>query len=157
MCHSVCPSKPYYPYMFICKALLQWLIRLVWGLWLQLHYQYQIPTRNPLRQPVVALCHRNPTALRLFHVLQELIDEVDVGEVQFKAQDTSLGGSWVGQSASFLASTRPGWALQHYPSESLSALASKRQGQLSYSHALGAGVTYTHTSTSISSVMPSQG
>ena len=50
------------------------------------------------------MCCRDPEAVvlhdSLFHVLQKLIDAVDVGMGQLKALDLGLGDSWVGQPAS---------------------------------------------------------
>ena len=54
-------------------------------------------TRTPLRYPVVALCHRDLTALAMqnwpLHVLQQFISGADVGVGQLKALDLGLGGS----------------------------------------------------------------
>ena len=67
---------------------------LVRGLWFLLHYQYWILT---VRYPVVALCHGDPVALELqdwsLHVLQQIIDGVDVGAGQLRDLDLGLGGS----------------------------------------------------------------
>jgi hypothetical protein len=51
------------------------------GLWLLLHYRYQIFTGTPLTYPVVALCHGDLAVTDLkdwpLHMLQQSIDEVD--------------------------------------------------------------------------------
>jgi hypothetical protein len=61
------------------------------GFWLLPPYQYQILTGTPLRCPVFALGHRDPTALSLqdqpLHELQEFIDGVLVEVGQLKALD----------------------------------------------------------------------
>ena len=65
------------------------------GFWLLPPYQYQILTGTPLRCPVFALGHRDPTALSLqdqpLHELQEFIDGVLVEVGQLKALDLGLG------------------------------------------------------------------
>ena len=61
VCHSESHSILFCPHFFACKCSLQWVISLVQGLWLLLHYQYQILTRTPL----FALCHGDPAALNL--------------------------------------------------------------------------------------------
>ena len=59
---SVSHSIPFCPHFFACKCSLQWVIGLVWGLWLLLHYQYWILIRTPLG---VALYHGDPAPLVL--------------------------------------------------------------------------------------------
>jgi len=64
---------------------------LIKDLRLLLHPPYWILTGTPLRYPAVALCHRDFAALDLqgrpFQMLQQFIDEVDVGVGQLKALD----------------------------------------------------------------------
>ena len=73
--HNVSHSRPFWPHIFICKCLLQWVIGLIQGFWLLLHNQYWIFMGTLLRYPVVALCHRDLPALDLqnkpFHTLQQ--------------------------------------------------------------------------------------
>ena len=69
----------------------------VQGLWLLLHYEYWILTRTPLGYPVVALCCGDPVTLNLqdwpLHILQQLIDGMDVRVGQLRALDLVLVGS----------------------------------------------------------------
>lgn len=55
--------------------------------------------------PVAALCHGAPAALDLqvmsLHMLQQFIDEVDVGVGHLTVLVLGPSGSWVDQSASF--------------------------------------------------------
>ena len=119
VCHSVSHSISLCPHIFTCKCSLQWVIGLVWGLWLLLHYQSWILTKSPLGYPAVALCHEDPAALDLqdwsLHTLQQFIDRVDVGVGQLKALNLGLGGSWVVQLTSSPAPISPVQALQHCP------------------------------------------
>lgn len=56
-----------------------------------------IPTGTPLGYPVAVLCHGDPAALYLqiwpLHMLQQFIDEVDVGVGQIIALVLGLGVS----------------------------------------------------------------
>ena len=60
---EVCHCLPFSPYTFICNCSLKWIISVVWGLWLLLHYQYWILTETPLGSPVGALCCGYPASL----------------------------------------------------------------------------------------------
>lgn len=65
----------------------------------------------PLGFPVVVLCHGDPVVLDLsvhpLHILQQLIDCVDIGVGQLVALVLGLGSSWVGQLTSFPSSLLP--------------------------------------------------
>lgn len=64
--YSVSHIIPFCPYFFTWKCSLQWLIGLVWSLWLLLFYQYRNLTEKPLRYPVVTLCHRDSVVHGVF-------------------------------------------------------------------------------------------
>ena len=118
VCHSVSHSIPFCSYIFTWKCSLQWVIGLVWRLWLLLHHQYQILTRTPSQISSSSLCHRDPAALDLYsqslYAFHQFIDGVDVGMGRLKALD--LGSSWVPTQPS--SSPKPSpleWTLQHCP------------------------------------------
>jgi hypothetical protein len=83
---------------------LQWVIGLIWDLWLLWHHQYQVLIRTPLGYPLVALCHGDPAALEQqawpFHMPQTFADDIDFGVGKFRALDLCLSGSWASQPAS---------------------------------------------------------
>jgi hypothetical protein len=62
-CVTVSHSTPLCPHTFVCRCSLQWVIVLVWDLWLLWHPQYWILRRTPPGYPVVVLCHGGPAAL----------------------------------------------------------------------------------------------
>lgn len=70
-----------------------------------------------LGYPGFALCHGDSAVLDLevhpFRVLQQFIEEVNVGVGQLLALLLGLGSSWVGEHDSFPSSSLPGQALQH--------------------------------------------
>lgn len=117
MCPCESRSVSFSLYMFAWKCSLQWVIRVVQGLWLLLHSGYWTLTGNSLRYPVVALCHGCPAALDLqvqsFHILRKFIDEVVVGLTHPLV--LRLGSSWVGKPSSFPSLSPPGQALLHCP------------------------------------------
>jgi len=88
VCHSAPYGIPLWPSMFTFKSSLQWVIGLIWDLWLLLQSKYWILTETPLGSPVVALCYGDPAALTLqdqpFLAFQQLMDEVDVGVANSK-------------------------------------------------------------------------
>lgn len=94
-------------------------IGLVRGLWLLLFPGYWAITGSALGYHIAALCHRDPVALDLqvwpHPMLQQFIDLVDVGVAQVVDQVLDLGGSWIGQPASFPSPSVPGRTLQHSP------------------------------------------
>jgi len=94
VCHSVSYSMPFCPNIFICKFSLQWVIGLVWSLWLLLWYQYWILTRTLLRYSI-ALCHGDPAVLNLqdWPLLSFLrfIDGTDVGGEPTQSPGPGLG------------------------------------------------------------------
>jgi hypothetical protein len=101
VCHTVCHTGVgFCPHSFICKCALQWVIGLVWDLWLLLHYQYWISSRISCCCPVswrsCSFGSAGPGPLSG----QQFIDGVDGGVGQLKALDLGLGGSWVGQPIS---------------------------------------------------------
>jgi hypothetical protein len=63
ICHNMSHNIPLCPYIFTCKCSLQWVIGLVWGLWLLWHHSYLILMRLPRSYPVVTLCHGGPALL----------------------------------------------------------------------------------------------
>ena len=69
-------------------------------------------TETPLGYPVFVLCHRDLVTLGLqdwpLHVLQQIIDGVDVGVGQLIGIVLGLGGCGVGQQVSFPSSSTPG-------------------------------------------------
>lgn len=70
-----------------------------------------------LGYPVFVLCHGDSAVLDLevhpLRLLQQFIEDVNVGVGQLLALLLGLGGSWVGEHASFPSSSLPGQALQH--------------------------------------------
>ena len=115
------------PYIFTCKCSLQWVIGLFWDLWLLFHYLYWNFTRTPLGYPIVALCHRNPLALnlqdKLFHMLQQIIEGVDVNVVQLKTLHLGWEDNKVGQLCCTLTTRESSPSLP--PVSSLNPVASK--------------------------------
>ena len=75
-----------------------------------------------------------------FHVLQQLIDGVDVGVGQLKALDLGLGDSWVSQLFCTHTTRMSSPALPRLAQASSGKAADgKKKGQLFCSHALRAG------------------
>jgi len=74
---------------------LQWGVGLVQGLWLLLHHQLCILTQTTPEYPAAALRHEDAEASdledRTLHLLQQLIDGVDVGVNQLQGVDLGLG------------------------------------------------------------------
>lgn len=68
MCYTVSYGIPISPQFFALKYSLQWVIDLIWGLWLLLLYQYQNLTRAPLRYSLVSLCRADPVVLDLYDI-----------------------------------------------------------------------------------------
>ena len=101
------------PYIFTWACSLQWVIGLVWDLWLLWHPQWFFPGTPP-GYPVAALCHGDPTALDQqewpFHMPQQFAEGINIGVGPLKDSNLSLGGKWAGQPTGSPYSTLPGWA-----------------------------------------------
>ena len=111
VCHYVFHNIPMRLHSLICKCSLQWVIDLVGGLWLLLHYQYWIFSRTPWISHCCTVSWRScsfESAGLPFDILQHLIDGVDVGAGQLRALDPSLGSSWAAQPTSSPTHTPPG-------------------------------------------------
>lgn len=85
--------------------------------------------------PAAALCDGAPAALNLhvmsLHMLQQFIDEVDVGVGQLTVLVLGLSGSWVDQSASFYSLTPTSRASSPALSQVASTLHKAARGQFS--------------------------
>lgn len=122
-----------------------------------LYHQYWFLTRNPLGCHIFTLCHGDPAALhlqdQLFHLLQQVIDEVDVRVGQLNILNLDTGGSWVGQPANSPPPT--GQTLQHYPGLLAHPMLHASRSTLLVSCPQGL-ITHTHTTRSCYTVLPNQ-
>lgn len=82
----------------------------------------------------ISLIHGDPAALVLqnqpIHILQQLIDDIDVGVDQLKAQDLGLGG---GQPTSSPEPVPKGTSVLHCPGEGKNHLSDLKYYELGYS------------------------
>jgi hypothetical protein len=118
-CHGVPHSTPFCPNNLICKCSLQWVIGLVQGHWLWLHYQSWILTETPRTSYCCPMLWRScsfgsaglptPTPDTM---LLKLINGVDIEADQLKAADLIRGCSWVDQPAIALTLWTPCSALR---------------------------------------------
>lgn len=112
--HRESRSKPFRLYIFTCKCSSQRVIGLVQGLWFLLHHQCWALIRT-----FVSLCYGDPAALglpvRSLHILQQIVDRMDVGAGQVITLGLGLSSCRVGLQASSPLSSPPGWVLQHCP------------------------------------------